>query len=168
MSVTYDHTKLTPEENAVIDAILRKNNAIVEPEKANKVWEPKAGEKFYSIIGTGEVTTCTCYKCDDYRERHSIGNCFRTKEEAEFAVERLKVIAELRRFAEEHDEPILWSSDSSVMKYSIIYDHYCDWVVAKCTHTMQEATIYFSSLEIANAAIEAIGEDRLKKYYFCL
>lgn len=168
MSVTYDHTKLTPEENAVVDAILRKNNAIVEPEKENKAWEPKVGEKFYFLHGMGEIIHGTRCNNADYAERYSIGNCFRTKEEAEFAVERLKVIAELRRFAEEHNIKVLdWNNDNQ-RKYLLYYEHSVNEILINSYTYMHHNDIHFSSEEIAEAAIEVIGEDRLKKYYFCL
>ena len=57
---------------------------------------PKEGDTYYFINPNGSIQPET-YELEYDREAYLIGNCFRTKEEAEFAVEQLKVIAEQRK-----------------------------------------------------------------------
>lgn len=50
--------------------------------------------------------------CDIDKYRKSIGNMFRTKEEAEHRVEQLKLIQELREFGGDEGEYFLWATEN--------------------------------------------------------
>lgn len=130
-----------------------------------KAWKPEKEEYCCYITDSGHVEGSTWSNILDWRESYAIGNCFPTKEAAEFAVEKLKVIAELKRFAEEHNEEIDWKAPMQ-QKVNLAYSHEFNRIEHNILGSWQSNDIYFSSVEIANAAIEAIGEERLKKYYF--
>ncbi|MFW3364519.1 hypothetical protein ACN2AU_08120 [Aerococcus viridans] len=86
-----------------------------------------------------------------------IGNVFKTKEQADFAVEKLKVEAELRKFS----RTFMWGTENTAMLFdgdNIKFD-------TRLSHVFQGA-IYFESENKAKEAIEAVGEDRIKKYIF--
>lgn len=118
-------------------------------------------ERYYYITNTGAINY-TFFNGDLFDDaRTSIGNFFRTKEAAEFEVERLKVIHELKKYAEK--KPI-WNGVNR--HYYIQYHVEDDYMSSDFRHIYVYDTIYFSSLEDADKAIEAIGKDRLKKYYF--
>ena len=96
---------------------------------------------------------------------YAIGNCFKTKEEAEFEIERQKVIVELKRFAEKNNERL------GPMVYYINGSYYDDsdyFVIGTCgnIYSLGSSIPMFSSSDVAEKAIMKIGEDRLKKYYF--
>ena len=99
------------------------------------------------------------YDSEYSRGRVSIGNIFRNEEEAEFAVGKLKVEAELRKFSRpfEEDENNYYleyrSSDKAVTTYC-------------CQRYQTQGVIYFESSEKVQQAIEAVGEERIKKYIF--
>ncbi len=93
-----------------------------------------------------------------------MGNCFKSKEEAEFAVKRAKVIAELRRFAEENNGELDFQSVTK-RKYHIQYSTRTDTILIDYIYNDVQNEIYFSSEQIARDAIKSIGEVR-KKYYF--
>ena len=87
-----------------------------------------------------------------------IGNCFRTEEEAEWYREHLKVCSELRRMADGSMKDGEW--------FEIVYTVQLD-LVTTCTHTkFRFAPYIFASCESAQKAIDTIGEERLKKYWF--
>lgn len=130
-----------------------------------KPWKPEDEEPYYFAIGNGHVLKEYYKPAALDNARYSLGNCFPTKEAAEFAVEKLKVIAELKRFAEEHNEEIDWKNIKQ-KKHCITYCHLKGEFEIDVWNTWTTGGIYFSSEEIAKAAIEAIGEERLKKYYF--
>lgn len=130
----------------------------------SSVWKPEMGDEYYGIDSSGPIAY-TWY--DDMTDNYcyAIGNCFKTKEEADFMVEKLKVIAELKRFAEEHNTEINWNEDNQ-FKYFLYYNYVTSDIFVGDNQFSKRAITYFSSKEIAHKAIDAIGADRLKKYYF--
>lgn len=122
---------------------------------------PQFGDEYFIICSNGDVDSST-YEEDSYdTNRMSIGNFFRTREEAEFAVERLKVLDEMRKFAEPSDTK--WNGNTR--HYYICYDIE-DKRLRVDNHTlMWGGEICFESDKRANDCIEAVGEDRIKKFY---
>lgn len=93
----------------------------------------------------------------------SIGNMFLAEEDAEFASERLKVIAELKKYAKEFSDEEWMNKD--LRKYHIGFDYGYGGISCYISNRRRYSEIYFESSEKANEAIEAVGEDRVKKYY---
>lgn len=93
----------------------------------------------------------------------SIGNMFLTEEDAEFAIERLNVIAELKEYAKEFSDEE-WMNQS-IVKHYIIFDYEDHVINIGYVRFTKVSDIYFESEEKAQEAIEAVGEDRVKKYY---
>ena len=136
------------------------DKAKIEPE--SRRWKPKKGQiySFISDLGAALSTTWTG-GCHDSL-RFAIGNVFETDEEAEFEVERLKVIAELKEFAEPEDRV----GDGHTNHYHIsCYGDISDSISIFSCSVVKNPTIYFESEEKAREALRAVGEDRIKKYY---
>lgn len=116
----------------------------------------------YWYVDFGGGVFSTFYDNNHYIDRYhqEIGNSFKTKKQAEFAVEKLKVEAELREFSRPFKEGenenwfILWGTYKKEIQI--------DW----SRKIVRQGTIYFESREKANEAIEFIGEERIKKYLF--
>lgn len=170
MSLNVNMENLTEEERNQLLALVKKST-----EEKPKVWKPKDDEEYYYILPNGNVShESKFYKplyANHYKNylsnkegRYSIGNCYRTEKEALFALEKLKVIAELKRFAQERNDKIYWNNGS--WKYCIAYDYTANKVIYMSAMTSKRNDIYFTSEEIAQQAIKTIGADRLKKYYF--
>ena len=158
-NLTVDLENLTEEERKQLLSLVKKS-------QNRERWKPAYGERYYAITnGTGKVDPLT-WKNDDYDfDALSIGNVFHTEEEAKFEVERLKVITELKAFAEKNNDEIDWAN-TLTWKYYIGYLYEFDKVVANGIKQILHNDTYFSSMEIAKRAIETVGENRLKKYYF--
>ena len=151
---------LTDEERNTLLSLVKKSN-----EPKSKVWKPDVEEEFYTLFGDGSIYKLTWLNIADRVKRYEIGNCFKTEEEAKFALEKLKVITELKRFALEHNEgEIDW--DTIKKNFYIYYSCHINRIDIDFTTHMRESIVYFTSREIAKAAIQEIGEERLKKYYF--
>lgn len=147
---------LSPEEREQLMKLIEKAN-----KKESKIWKPELNKAYYYIHDSGTLSDTVAAAGDWTSSRYAIGNCFRTREEAEFALERQKVIVELERFAKEHN------NTAEAPNYFIIYntmrkEFKITWQVYNFCKLVQS----FTSVEIAQKAIEAIGEERLKKYYF--
>ena len=165
MNLNINMDNLTEEERNQLLALIEKST-----KKKSKVWKPKIENHYYYIDCNGNEGAEFDYwgnNCiDEYR--YTIGNCFPTKEKAEFAVERLKVIAELKRFAQEHNEKEIDWRDYGQCKYYIFceFHEHVEYIDIGCVKECKSNDICFTSEEIAQQAIDAIGEDRIKKYYF--
>ena len=131
-------------------------------------WKPREGELYFYVNSNGEIEY-RYYKnrnINDKRRICNIGNYFKTDEEAEHMVEKLKVIKELQDFAiENRDEEIDWY-DKEQDKWEISYKDSNVEPICNNYYRAQAFNIYFASKEIAQEAIKKIGEDRIKKYYF--
>ena len=124
--------------------------------KESKAWEPKEREPYYYVDSNGEVLgDCNSNHRVD-KDRICLGNCFKTKEEADHMVEKLKVINELKNFALENNEEEIDWNNLSQRKYVIIYDPEDQNVDVYCYWRTQYLpfNIYFTSEKIAQKAIE--------------
>ena len=148
------------------EAALADDWEIVEEKK--KYWTPKEKEKYFYIEDCMGVSDDRNVQAPIDYCRFNIGNFFKTKIEAEHMLEKLKVIHELQKFAYENNEKEIDWKNFNQCKYKIFYDAedgdlYVDYSV-QCES--EPFNIYFTSFKIAKRAIEAVGEDRIKKYYF--
>lgn len=148
------------------EAALADDWEIVEEKK--KYWTPKEKEKYFYIEDCMGVSDDRNVQAPIDYCRFNIGNFFKTKIEAEHILEKLKVIHELQKFAYENNEGEIDWKNFNQCKYYLVYDTkdedlYVDYTVY-CKR--EPFNIYFTSSEIAKRAIEAVGEDRIKKYYF--
>ena len=139
---------------------------IVEEKK--KYWTPKEKEKYFYIEDCMGVSDDRNVQAPIDYCRFNIGNFFKTKIEAEHILEKLKVIHELQKFAYENNEGEIDWKNFNQCKYYLVYDTKDeDLYVDYTAYSKKEPfNIYFTSSKIAKRAIEAVGEDRIKKYYF--
>lgn len=119
---------------------------------------PQDGDDYWYVDADADVMDIEWDGSDCDQVRMSIGNVFKTKEQAEFAVEKLRVEAELRKFSKpfEHGKPnfnLIFNKDNG-----LIIDA---WNIYWC-----QGTIHFESKSKAQQAIQSIGEERIKKYIF--
>ena len=129
---------------------------------------PKEGETFYYIMGDGIIADNVYYQIFTVnKNRLAMGNCFKTKEDAELALKKHMVYQELKQFADENNGPIDWNDERS-HKYSIACSHEeIKRLYITCWATYQfMGCVWFSSMELAEQAIQKVGEDRIKKYLF--
>lgn len=133
--------------------------ALEDKYKSQEEFKPEYGDEYWAISSRGEPDK---YRwCGDIIDKgaFNLGNIFRTKEEAEFEAERIKVLRELEK-----------------MGRSYAYDLYdlciCLYANDKVGCRIETDAIsmygkyYFRSEEEVKEAIEKIGEDRIKKYLF--
>lgn len=159
--ITVDLSNLSEDERKQLLALI---------EKANKpkptVWKPINGDRYFSINSVG-VLIDVRWEDDNFDlKRFNLGNCFKTEDEAEFAAERLKVIAELKRFAEEHNPADFDRNEYGVDKWYLYYDQLNECVIVAYNKYGFNSEAIFASPDVAKAAIQKVGEERLKKYYF--
>lgn len=137
---------------------------LLEKPKPKSVWDLEEGDTYYYIDVYGDISDGRIGNDSSEDEIFAIGNVFLTEEDAEFAVERLKVIAELKKYAKEFSDGE-WK-DNKTQKYYIVYRYSDDYIRSILTYTSKDSVLYFESPEKIQEAIDAVGEERIKKYYF--
>lgn len=136
----------------------------LEKPKPKTVLDLKDGDRYCYITADGELRFVSWQNDESDKNKLYIGNIFLTEEDAEFEVERLKVIAELKKYAKEFSDEE-WSNPT-IPKY-VIYLSSQDYRMDITSHySVRYPFLYFESKEKAQEAIDAVGEERIKKYYF--
>lgn len=133
-------------------------------EEPNKSWKPKEGEAYYLILTHGFIDY-TIYDSDSRadNERLSFGNCFKTREEAEHMLRKIRIIIQLRKLSN-----ISFNDNCKQEKFVIFYNTENQQIKITQHKFIREIpfNIYFKNKKDCQKAIEAIGEENLKKYYF--
>lgn len=119
-------------------------------------WRPAKDEPYYFIAKNGAITGI--YQWDNNTVDNQIfdsANIFETEDDAEFALERRKVLAEIDEWSGEYGDPVsiaYYENNDRVESIGALYP-LCGEAV-------------FANYEDADGCIRAIGQERLKKYYF--
>lgn len=133
--------------------------------EVNKRWKPEIDENYFRILVNGHVSLDIWKNDHTDNDVYNLRNVFKTREEAEFEVERKKIMAELQNYADDHNSPDFDIYSDEI--YWISYDvDEGDLFPYEGGYALPVNTILFSSEEVTSDAIEAIGEDRIIKYMF--
>lgn len=129
--------------------------------KSTQVWQPQYDEKYYYITTNGNVVQDTFNPSFD-KYRLSFKNCFKTRKEAQHMVEKIKIINKLRELSNVDFN----STDDNA--YVIGYDRELKKIQINFHDAYNELpfNIHFETAKDCQAAIDAIGVENLKKYYF--
>lgn len=133
------------------------------PQKPKTVWDLKEEDMYYYINCYGEIDS-TFYDCEEDVDIIKCGNAFLTEKEARFEVERRKCEAVLLKYG---TRDIISLGDKYTKKYYIQYDYDVNKIMIFKHYSIGiQGVINFKTEELAQKAIEEVGEDRLKKYVF--
>ena len=130
----------------------------MKADEESRTWKPKHGDYYLFVDSYGVIHKTEWNTFGIHRQRYLIGNVFKTEEEAKFRVGQIKVEAELRRFS----RPFKIGGKN----YTLGYYHLHDKIMITFFETIQCGNVFFPSKEIAQKAIDTVGADRIKKYYF--
>ena len=134
------------------------------PKKPKSVWDLKIGDEYWYITLLGYVEEVSYQSDDEDINIIKAGNAFLTKEEAEHEVERRKCEAILLKYGTMNAMSL---GDGNKSKYCIYINNFVNKIIVDDNYCVQsQGTIYFKTKELAQKAIEEVGEDRLKKYVF--
>lgn len=130
---------------------------------ANKRWKPNWGENYFRINSFDDITSLK-WENDAFDNRYyNTRDIYKTKEEAEFEVERRKIMIELHNYADDHNGEITHPSDA----FWLGFDEDNMLIIVEDDSIFPPVgTVLFSDADTAYNAIEDIGEDRIIKYMF--
>lgn len=127
--------------------------------------KPWIGEEYWCVSDGGVVDIADWEDNDEDNFCYSQGNCFATKEEAELYKRVLDTESKLRQYAIEHNEGAIDWDNTGQEKCNMVLDARFDAPDIRYSYVGQcPRTIYFTSAEIAKAAIEAIGKEAVMEY----
>lgn len=138
--------------------ILKERIAELEEQEKQEREFPQYNDTYYHIEPNGRVDWFKWDEVDYDLEAQGIGNVFRTEQQAEFAAEKLKVEAELRKFSRP------FKRDS--LNFLMCFDTEEDKIYIETKRFMVQGAFYFESILQLDEAIQSVGEDRIKKYIF--
>ena len=85
-----------------IEYLKEELNKQEEPKKSK--WEPELNGKYWFIDNDGNIFYAYWDNYPIDNDRYKFGNVFKTEEEADFAAEQLKVISQLKEYADDDKE----------------------------------------------------------------
>ena len=139
--------------------VLKKRIAELEEQEKQEQEFPQNGDNYWYINPLGIVLRDEWLYFVSERYKIEIGNVFKTEQDAHFAVEKLKVEAELRKFS----RPFEYGK----FNYYFFFDIDGNSIITDFTsYCPPQGAIYFESEEKAQEAVSAVGKERIKKYLF--
>ena len=137
----------------------------VKENEKPKRWKPEMNEYFY-VVGTadgGAVAKWVWLNYDSDNFQYKTGNCFKTKEEAEFEMARRKFMKTFRDIAYEVNEP------KTILTYFPVWGGTKVEMLDTYGFMFPGAdTVGFTSEEAYHKAMKMVDQGELRKYYFGL
>ena len=125
------------------------------PKPPHPRWMPVFNETYYLICRDASILSFN-WDCGNIDTGlFTAANVYKSREAAEFDAERRKVLAEMHEWAGNWDDP-----------WKISCDSYRVEAVRDILRDITFGEMRFATREDAENCIKAVGEDRLKKYYF--
>lgn len=130
----------------------------------NKRWRAERGKNYWRISSENKVVPDMEADVEQDYYCYDTHNYFKTEEEAKEYAEVLEIKRQLMKFADEHNDKIDWK-DINQFGY-VIYWNPCLNDIKICKNGFKTAPeiIYFSSVGIAQKAIDTIGKENIIKY----
>lgn len=130
---------------------------------------PEYGENYYYLNIFGNICMNNWSDSPEDQMLYETNNFFRKKKEAEFASEKFNVINLLRRYANTHNEEIMWHDPNQNKYYIECFrsKNQKSYLIISDTCFFEDVgNVYFSSKRIVEDAILEIGEDKILAYVF--
>lgn len=132
--------------------------------KESKVWEPKYDEYYFYYTCSGIY--CTHYSNYTDQQMFSIGNCFKTKEEAEFARDKQIFLTKFERYLRENEYELVDWKNEKQRKYGLLLDSANGSVQVDARYRYNtQGTINTTNKKILTEFIKG-NESDIKKYMF--
>ena len=120
---------------------------------------PQLGDEYWYITDGGDVDSFGWENSQFDVSAQAIGNVYKTEQEAEFALEKLKVENELRKFSDS------WDLEITQYTFSFNWEN-GEFEIEYPDYNQYPNSYYFYSINSLELALKTVGEDRIKKYIF--
>lgn len=129
----------------------------------NKRERVKVGDVFFFVDRSNCIHSCVDSRTARSNYCYDTHNYFKTGEEAEEYAEVLEIKRQLMKFADEHNDEIDWKA-SQTLKWHLFCEEPTEAIMIGYTCHKKAETIYFTSKELVQQAIDTIGTDNIIKY----
>lgn len=130
------------------------------PPTPKTVWNLKNGDIYWYLASEGTIYSAFWCENTVSKRKRAHGNCFLTKEDAEFEIMRRKVEVILLKYGR---RGFKYSEDN----YYIYYEYDESSIEICCYESFQDqGVIYFDTEDLCQKAMIAAGEENIKKYIF--
>lgn len=139
----------------------------LEKQESEVRWRARENETYYYFFSYGEIDKTYDDRGKDDINRYNIGNYFKTEEEAEKAIEKIKIYTQLKDLAMRLNkgEKINWDNILQ-RKYHISLNHSSNVLMCLFANWSQGiGQIYCLDENFLEVAKEEIGEENLRKLF---
>lgn len=128
----------------------------------NKIWKPEKNDEYFIVNFHGNTEKVTWFEDNYDKSAYEIGNCFKTKKEAEDMAFCVRLYGKLMKFAKENNR---WEEGQNIY-FAIYYDGKEDKlsVMNGDKNINIFSVIKFSSRQVCEKAIETF-ENELHEYF---
>lgn len=127
------------------------------------IWNLKYNDTCYCLDEFNNIFSTKWDNSIFLKKKREIGLVTLTEEELEFKRESMKVYEELKRFAKDFTDEEWKNAD--IIKYFIYYDYDDESIYFDRQYIHKKCDLFFEDAKKMEEAIEAVGEERVKKYY---
>ena len=131
---------------------------LMEMLKPKGDWKPKNGEKYYFIISSLEIIYETYVNAETDNNRLSKRNCYKTEEEAQFALD-------MYNFCKERSFEPDWGDENQCKYYLYLDCKYKEINYMFDNNLNHFKPFYYPTAEAVNEVINKYSFDELAKYY---
>lgn len=142
-----------------LEEIKAKIEELEQEDETDNRWKPKVGEECWRVSVGGDVYNLEWENDEFDNNVFNHTDIFPSEEQAEFERERKRIRRELMKYGKNFvPNQYNWAIYYNYRDKAIGY-----WFSTLCFHPFD---IYFESEEMAEKAVEEVGEDRIKRYLF--
>ena len=141
-------------------------NKMLDLSTSYAIWKPVHGDEYFAAMSDGSVSRCTWNgsSCSDIG-MYDMGNCYLTKEHANFAVNQQTFLTFMaREFAQHREDSIC--ADARQPKYCLTYRYNGSVCEEYWTRMLTTSTRFVTTDRAFLLKFIEDYEDSIKKYYF--
>ena len=129
-----------------------------------KVWKPDIGDKYYFVTHKGETSWYINSNSTTDKQLINTNSCFKTLKEAERKAFELKLMNDLKVFAQENNEDDIDWSKSNYKYFLYCNCEHNEIFIGSANTYKQIGQIYFTSERVAREALTIYKTDLLRYF----
>lgn len=134
--------------------------------KESKIWKPNERELAWILTGNSQIVCIGSWKVDNYSPYYNSGNCFKTKEEAEFARDKRIFLTKFERYLRENEDNPVDYKKYTQHKHFLEFDYLMREIKIQTTIWCRSQGTIYTTNRLALEQFIKDNESDIKKYMF--